>query len=46
MIASIDGTNFGLLPHLIWPIGYPFAILLMILFAAPPYLFFKRRGWL
>jgi len=34
------------MPELHWPIGYPFAIGLMILAALLPYLFFKRKGWL
>ena len=46
LIASIYGMNFDFMPELAWPLGYPFAILLMILFAVLPYLFFKRKGWL
>jgi magnesium transporter len=34
------------MPELEWPIGYPFAIGLMILSALLPYWFFKRKGWL
>jgi magnesium transporter len=26
--------------------GYPFALLLMVVSAALPYLYFKRKGWL
>jgi len=46
LIASIYGMNFDFMPELAWPIGYPFAVGLMILSAILPYLFFKRRGWL
>jgi magnesium transporter len=46
LIASIYGMNFDDMPELTWPLGYPFAIGLMILSAILPYLFFKRRGWL
>ena len=46
LIASIYGMNFEHMPELGWPLGYPFAIGLMILSAILPYLFFKRRGWL
>ena len=46
LIASIYGMNFEHMPELDWPLGYPFAIGLMILSAIMPYLFFKRRGWL
>ncbi len=46
LIASIYGMNFRSMPELSWPYGYPSAILLMILSAIMPYLFFKRKGWL
>lgn len=46
LIASIYGMNFRFMPELEWPYGYPSAVVLMILSAILPYLFFKRRGWL
>lgn len=46
LVASIYGMNFDVMPELGWRFGYPFAILLMILSAVLPYLYFKRRGWL
>jgi magnesium transporter len=46
LIASIYGMNFHHMPELDWWIGYPLAILLMILAAVLPYLYFKRKGWL
>jgi magnesium transporter len=46
LVASIYGMNFEFMPELGWRFGYPFAILLMILSAVLPYLYFKRRGWL
>ncbi len=46
LIASIYGMNFALMPELGWPLGYPVALVLMVLSAVLPYLFFKRRGWL
>lgn len=46
LVASIYGMNFDIMPELHWAFGYPFALLLMVLFAALPYLFFKRKGWL
>jgi magnesium transporter len=46
LVASIYGMNFGVMPELHWPWGYPFAIGLMILAAVLPYWFFKKRGWL
>ncbi len=46
LIASVYGMNFAMMPELHQPWGYPFAILLMVLSAILPYLFFKRRRWL
>jgi len=46
LIASIYGMNFNTMPELHWVFGYPFALLLMIVFAVLPYTLVKRRGWL
>jgi len=46
LVASIYGMNFDFMPELKWYVGYPFAIVLMVLSAVMPYLYFKRRGWL
>jgi magnesium transporter len=46
LIASIYGMNFAVMPELRWGWGYPFAILLMVLSAILPYLFFRHRRWL
>jgi len=46
LVASIYGMNFTFMPELSWRIGYPLAVLLMIVSGIIPYIFFKRRGWL
>jgi magnesium transporter len=46
LIASIYGMNFHFMPELDWPVGYPMALLLMVLSAILPYWYFKRHGWL
>jgi len=46
LIASIYGMNFRFMPELAWGTGYPLSILLMIISAVVPYIWFKRRGWL
>lgn len=46
LVASIYGMNFHFMPELDWPLGYPFAILLMVVSAVLPILYFRRRGWL
>jgi len=45
LIASIYGMNFKSIPELQWDFGYPLAILVMVLSAVVPYLWFKRKGW-
>ncbi|HTJ57394.1 MAG TPA: magnesium transporter CorA family protein [Devosiaceae bacterium] len=46
LVASVYGMNFHLMPELDWSLGYPVALLLMLLSAILPYLFFRGRGWL
>ncbi len=46
LIASIYGMNFEIMPELKWIAGYPMSLILMIISAVLPYLYFKRKGWL
>ncbi len=46
LIASIYGMNFRIMPELQWEYGYPLAVLMMVLAAAGPYLYFKWKKWL
>jgi magnesium transporter len=46
LIASIYGMNFHTMPELSWEYGYPFSIILMLVAAVTPYLFFKWKRWL
>jgi magnesium transporter len=46
LIASIYGMNFKHMPELDWTLGYPVAIVLMLLAAALPYFVFKWKKWL
>ncbi len=46
LIASIYGMNFDYMPELHWLVGYPLAVVMMILSSVLPYWYFKRRGWL
>ena len=46
LVASAYGMNFEFMPELKWVFGYPFALLLMVVSAVLPYLYFKRKGWL
>lgn len=46
LVASVYGMNFKHMPELEWQLGYPMAILLMVLGAVLPFIYFKRKGWL
>ena len=46
LIASIYGMNFRVLPELNWAYGYPFSILLMVVFSAAVLWYFRRKKWL
>jgi magnesium transporter len=46
LVGTIYGMNFNHMPELDWLLGYPFALLLMILTSVSLYIVFKRRGWL
>lgn len=46
LVASIYGMNFHFMPELDWRFGYPLALMLMVISAALPILYFRRRGWL
>jgi Mg2+ and Co2+ transporter CorA len=38
--------NFHHMPELHWIVGYPIALILMLLVSVALYGLFKRRGWL
>lgn len=46
LIASVYGMNFEMMPELGWRFGYPAALVLMVVSAVLPVLYFKRKGWL
>lgn len=46
LVASIYGMNFKHMPELDWTFGYPIAIVLMVVAAVLPYMFFKWKRWL
>ncbi|TWF57298.1 magnesium transporter CorA family protein [Neorhizobium alkalisoli] len=46
LVASIYGMNFQFMPELNWHLGYPLAILCMMLSAIIPFFFFRWKGWL
>ncbi|CAH2601595.1 Magnesium transporter CorA family protein [Rhodovastum atsumiense] len=44
--ASMYGMNFKWMPELDWAWGYPYALMLIVLSAVLPLLWFRWRGWL
>ena len=38
--------NFRHMPELEWLFGYPYALVLMLITAIIPFVWFKRKGWL
>jgi magnesium transporter len=46
LIASIYGMNFRFMPEVDWAFGYPFALGLMLMSVAAPFIYFRRKGWL
>jgi magnesium transporter len=46
LIAGIFGMNFHHMPELDWVYGYPLSLVLMLISAVGPYLYFKKRGWI
>jgi magnesium transporter len=46
LIASIYGMNFKAMPELELSLGYPLALVLMVVAAVMPYFFFRWKRWL
>ena len=46
LIAGIYGMNFHYFPELSWHYGYALSLVLMLVSAVGPYLYFKKRGWI
>jgi magnesium transporter len=46
LVAGIYGMNFDHMPELHWALGYPFALLLMVLTGAVLWVLFKHNDWL
>lgn len=46
LVGSVYGMNFDVMPELAWPLGYPFALLLMLGVSGTLFAVFRKRGWL
>ena len=46
LVGTVYGMNFKHMPELDYVAGYPFALLLMVVSAILPYMYFKWKKWL
>jgi magnesium transporter len=46
LLASVWGMNFEHMPELRSNIGYPLAILAMLISSAIPLIYFRKKGWM
>lgn len=46
LIGTIYGMNFHNMPELDWWLGYPMALLIMVISVLVPFYYFRRRGWM
>ena len=46
LVATVYGMNFKHMPELEWTLGYPMALILILLAAILPYYLFKWKKWL
>ena len=46
LVGTVYGMNFDYMPELHWALGYPMALLMMLVVSLSLYAVFKRRGWL
>ncbi|HEY0269967.1 MAG TPA: magnesium transporter CorA family protein [Sphingomonas sp.] len=46
LVAGVYGMNFKLMPELDWQLGYPYALVLMVLSTVLPVIWFKWRDWI
>lgn len=46
LVAAVYGMNFDHMPELHWVVGYPLALVLMVLSSVVLYKVFRRRKWL
>ncbi len=46
LLASVWGMNFENMPELRSAIGYPMAIMVMLISSAIPLIYFRKKGWM
>ena len=46
LVGTVYGMNFQKMPELGWELGYPFALLLMVMMGLGLFFVFKKNRWL
>ena len=46
LVGTVYGMNFKHMPELDYVAGYPFALIMMVVSAILPYMYFKWKKWL
>jgi len=46
LVGTVYGMNFEYMPELNWRIGYPLALVAMVISGLLPYWYFRRKRWL
>ena len=46
LVGTWYGMNFKNMPELGWSLGYPFALLAIVVSGLLPFAWFKYRGWM
>ena len=46
LVAGIYGMNFDIMPELHWALGYPMAIIIMIMVVVGLWAWFRKNHWL
>jgi magnesium transporter len=46
LVVGIYGMNFQFMPELHWRLGYPFAVVLMLVSAVVPLVWFRMKRWM
>jgi len=45
LVGAVYGMNFEHMPELHWRLGYPMALILMLISGVVPILWFRKKGW-
>jgi magnesium transporter len=46
LVVGVYGMNFKNMPELNWTLGYPYALVLVLISALLPLIWFKWKNWI